>query len=475
MSTAKPFPSALIALALVVIALLLHAPVLGLTFFSDDFSVIHRIGVQGDLGTGSFFRPLPDWTLYLNHIITGPSPSGFRVVNVFLLGFNAWLVYLLGRNLMADGHSTRWSPALAAALLFVCYPFHNEPQLWIIGRSTAMATMFTLLGLVVATGRTSLINKCISVGLCGALGAMCYELALLLPLLLTVLVFITPKQERRTWWAMVFIASAVAGSNLLLRSVFTGNVANDYGASFFSRDITSYITMSAKVFGRLFVPPYPDGRVQLVRFAIMAAIVSALCIPLLRQMRNDRNKRLITLALLALVVVACGTGIIGGVSTRTSESDRFLYLPSVFLCLLVSMALFALPRPGLRFGAVLALSVGGASEMRQNHANWTAASGTITQIIRATPEAPILGHLFVHGLPGDHNGAFIFRHGFHEALLFAGRDTSRVMRADTLWRNKADNETLLVLSFENRDDTLRVRAIDRLVRWNGKAFEDMPH
>ena len=475
MSIAKPFHSALIALTLVLVAFLLHAPVLGLTFFSDDFSVIHRIGVQGDLGTGSFFRPLPDWTLYLNHLITGASPIGFRVVNVFLLGFNGWLVYLLGRNLMTNTEDTRWSPALVAALLFVCYPFHNEPQLWIIGRSTAMATMFTLLALVVATSHASLINKCITVGLCGAIGAMCYELALLLPLLLAVMFLLTPKQERRTWWAMVFVASAVAGSNLLLRSMFTGNVANDYGASFFSRDITSYFSMSAKVFGRLLLPPDPAWAERGLLLAALSVALLVIAFLLLRRTKNEPVERKLFIALAGLTVVACGIAIVGGVSTRTSESDRFLYLPSAFLCLLIASSIFTLVRGWSRLAVVATLVIASVFAMRQNHANWIAASGTITQIVRATPQAPILGHLFVHGLPGDHNGAFIFRHGFHEALLFAEHDTSRVIRADTLWSNEADNVPPLALSFENKDDTLHVLTIDRLVRWNGKEFDDMPH
>ena len=43
------------------------------------------------------------------------------------------------------------------------------------------------------------------------------------------------------------------------------------------------------------------------------------------------------LAGLLLLFIACTVGFVGGVSTRTSESDRFLYLPSAFLCMLVGI------------------------------------------------------------------------------------------------------------------------------------------
>ncbi|MBK8500069.1 MAG: hypothetical protein IPL52_14915 [Flavobacteriales bacterium] len=424
--TAKPFPSGAVLLALIAFALLFHAPVLGLSFFSDDFSVIHRIGVQRDLGTGSFFRPLPDWTLYLNYLMAGPTPWAFRIVNVALLGINGWLVYLLGRHLLPVGNDVRWSTGLVAGVLFVCYPFHNEPQLWIIGRSTAMATLFTLMALVVATSRASRVNKCILVGLCGALGAMCYELALLLPLLLALLAISTPTQDRRTWWAMVLITSAVAGSNLFLRSLLTGHVANEYGASFFSRGIVSYFGMAAKVLGRLFLPPNPITHLQAVLLAALALALAVIAHLLVRCTKNEPANRNLLFTLALMVAVACAIGIIGGVSTRTCESDRFLYLPSAFLCLLLSFAISTLVKGKARIAVVGVLLIFSLVAMRSNHLHWIEASRVIERIIEATPEPPADARLLVHGLPGDEKGAFIFRHGYREALEFAGRDASRI-------------------------------------------------
>lgn len=473
MSAAKPFHPALVLPVLVVTALLLHAPVLGLSFFSDDFSVIHRVGVRGDLGTGSFFRPLPDWTLHLNYRLTGPSPIGFRTINVLLLGINAWLVYRLGRNLFPDNTAPRWSTAIAAALLFVCYPFHNEPQLWIIGRGAALAASFTLLAFVIATGSSRTITKCVLVGLCTALGTMCYESALLLPLLLMAFMPIVPMKERGVWWVLPVVAFAVAGANLALRSLLTGHVANAYGASFFTHGITSYAMMTAKVFGRLFLPPEPDARAQIIRFALLMIVLAAISFIILRRTTNDRAHRRLFLVLVMLVILSCGTGIIGGVSTRTSESDRFLYLPSAFLCLLLAAGVASIASGRTRLAIVAGLCIASVLAMRRNHANWTIASRAIERIVQRVPSPPVNGRLFVQGLPGDQDGAFIFRHGFHEALLFAGRDTGRILRADTIWHVQANGSSFAALANEAPGDTLHIRASDRLVRWNGAAFEEM--
>jgi len=411
-------------LLLVVIAFVLHLPVLDLSFFSDDFSVIHRIGVKGDLGTGSFFRPLPDWTIYLNYLVTGPTPIAFRVINVALLGFNAWLVLLLGRNLFGDD-TARYS-AMTAALLFVCYPFHNEPQLWIIGRSTAMATSFTLLALITATGTANDIKRYTLVGIFGALGALCYELALLLPLLLIPLTLIASSKERRVRSAMVVITSAVAGSNLLLRSLFTGHVANTYGASFFDEGFSSYLGRSVKVMARLFLPPNPDPTNQVLSFAMLVVVLLGIILFLVRRTKKDRLNRSMLLVLTSLVIVACGIGIIGGVSTRTSESDRFLYLPSAFVCLLAARVITILLRARWRSVAAALFLVACVIAMRVNHKHWVVASRTIEAIVERTPTPPTNGRLLVWNLPGDHKGAFIFRHGYREALEFAGKDASRV-------------------------------------------------
>lgn len=424
MSTTKPFSGAVVALILIGLAFALHASVLGLSFFSDDFSVIHRVGAQGDLGTGSFFRPLPDWTLYLNYLIAGPSPAAFRVINVLLLGINGWLVYLLGRDLLPHGDGA--TPELIAALLFVCYPFHNEPQLWIIGRGSTMATSFVLLALIAASSSKSRLFRCVAVGICGWLGAMCYELALLLPLLLLVLMAAVRPGERRTWWYMILVSAGIVVLNLLLRSLLTGNVANDYGSSFFADGILSYLAKGAKILGRLFLPPHPEEHVQLIRFVVLIPVLLLIAFLLFRRTRYERNARILLLVLAGLAAVACGTGIIGGVSTRTSESDRFLYPPSAFLSMLVALSITMLTRARLRISVVVVLLIASILAMKQNHANWVVASRTIERIVQETPSPPIDGRLLVSGLPGDHNGAFIFRHGFREALSFAGRGSARI-------------------------------------------------
>jgi protein O-mannosyl-transferase len=409
-----------------VLALLLYAPALPLTFFSDDFSVLHRIGERGDLGTGSFFRPLPDLSLYFNWLLAGPRPWAFRLINVLLLGINAWLVYHLAQRLDKDQVLGR-GMALLAALLFLVFPFHSEPQFWIIARSTALATTFTLGALVFALGSGPVTQRAFGVAVCAALGVLCYESALLLPVMLAALWPCFRGKDARALALFVLITTGIVALDLLARSWFTGHVANAYGASFFAWPWQEYPVRLAKAAARLVLPPLDDEGQQLWRAAAAAVGMVVLGLVVLRRTRGATPVRSILVVLVLLTLVALGIAVVGGVSTRTSESDRFLYLPSAFFLVLVACVVRLLLRGATLMMAVAACVVLCCIGIYTTHRNWRSASGIIERLITTTPDAPVPGRLLVHHLPGDHRGAFIFRHGFQEALDLAGRDAARIV------------------------------------------------
>lgn len=405
---------------LVLVALGLHWRALPFSFFSDDFSVIHKLGMREDLSPGTFFRPLPDWTLWLQYRLHGPDAWAFRFVNVLMLGLNGWLATLLARKLM------RAEAALLAGLLFVLYPFHLEPQMWIIGRSTAMATLFILLALNAAAHDASPWHKAFGVFASGFLGALCYESALLLPLLLAVWFIILRPADMRGWGAAAAASAIAVALHLLVRALVINRVANDYGSGFFNKPMSDYLGMVAKVIGRSFLPPNEDPAVQTVRFAMLFVLLAVVAIGFWRACRAEPQARRIALLLISLFGIAAIIAIVGGVSTRTSESDRFLYLPSAFLCMLFALLKERIRHTVLRRSVIVLLSSASVFMLKSGQENWRIASGIIERLIAETPEPPPEGRLLVWNLPGDHNGAFIFRHGYREALEFAGRDASRV-------------------------------------------------
>ena len=455
-------------LALLATALVLHLRVLGLSFLSDDLTILYRIGVLDQVGTGSFFRPLPDWTHWLNYKLAGPRPWAFRLVNVLLLGFNGWLLarvmHRLSTHLTLASSAAWW-----AAVLFVAYPYHQEPQVWIVARGPAMATSAVLLAVHAALGMGALRGRVIGVALCTFIGTMCYEHALLIPGLLIVLWTMLPSRKDAHWWPMVASSSAIVVLNLALRAWTGGQVANAYGSGFFQRPWTNYIGSATKVIGRLFLPPRPDADVQAWCFLALGLVLVALLLVAWRR-RGSAEWRAV-LVLLALTAVSAAVAVVGGVSTRTSESDRFLYLPAAFLCAAVAVGLSTVGR--FRLPALLGLVFLCMLAQWKGHSHWVTASSTLERIISATPTAEPGTRVFISGLPGDHRGAYILRHGYQEALLFAGRDTTGLMWVDSVWTDRAGERGIPSLRHGASHDTVFIEQGDRALDWNGSRFVEL--
>ncbi len=469
--TARTPPPWLVAALCVVVSFALFFPSLQLSFFADDFLAVWRIGELGHLHQASFFRPLSEFTIWINHVVAGTSPIGYRAFNVLVHALNGLLIYLLMQRLPGLRERPNVTGmATVAALLFLVYPFHNESIIWIVGRGTSLATFFTLAALVTLNSGMGERRKLVLVALFCSLGALAYESMLLFPLIILPMLLRGCEDQRPFRKRLAIVLAAALFLHVIARWAFTGQVANAYGSAFFDRTWATYPLNAAKVLGRLFLPPSPDERMQGVRFGLLLVLLGVAAFLFWRRTKQDPSLRAAAVDMGWMLAVACLVSIVAGVSTRTSESDRFLYMPSAFLCMLMAIALFSLLRGVARWVTLALLCIGSFILVQRNTANWRTASTTIQRIIHDLPAPPEEGRLFIGGLPEEFNGAFIFRHGFHESLLLAGRDTARIVRADTMFWGAKDMRGVPALSGENREDTLFVRANDRIVLWAGEHF-----
>jgi tetratricopeptide (TPR) repeat protein len=148
------------------------------------------------------YRPLTAFTLALNSSLHGLWAPGFRAVNIALHGLACFLVWEFLRRLLGDRSLATWG-----ALLFAVHPVHVEAVAYIVGRAEVLATVFTLVGLLVLVPR----DKLSDAG--RALRAMpLFFLALLsketavsyIPVALVVLHAVRQRTPRRggRWWGM---------------------------------------------------------------------------------------------------------------------------------------------------------------------------------------------------------------------------------------------------------------------------------
>src|SRR3982750_299595 len=139
----------LIPFLFIAVSFLIYVPVIGRYFVSDDFKVIYRVCRENTLFIKGFFRPLSDLSIWMNYKLGGFNPTVFNSFNILVHGINAYLVYL---TCLCWGQKTdnikNKRFAIFSSAIFLCYPFHNEAVVWLLGRGASMACLFSLLALV---------------------------------------------------------------------------------------------------------------------------------------------------------------------------------------------------------------------------------------------------------------------------------------------------------------------------------------
>ena len=149
-----------VPVGLVLWVLILYVNTLGNSFHYDDtHSIVENTSVRSLANVGRFFvdpgtfsamptarmyRPLLLVTYAINHALGGDDPFGYHLFNVLLHAINACLVWFLARRVLV-----RHATALATALVFATHPVVSEPVNYISSRSSLLAALFVLAGMLV--------------------------------------------------------------------------------------------------------------------------------------------------------------------------------------------------------------------------------------------------------------------------------------------------------------------------------------
>jgi hypothetical protein len=417
-------------------SLVLFAPTLGRTFASDDFEVIWRVA-KGDFRTPGFFRPLSDWTLYFNYWLGGFRPWGYYAFNILIHGINSYLVFLLCDRLRWPGDDReRHRFAWLASLLFLVYPFHSEGIDWILGRGASMAVLFGLGALILAADCRR--GYLVWAAVLYFMGMMAYETDVVVPALCAVILWMRGARRREIirWVGVLWVVLLV---QLVMRGILSGGIWGEYERAFLGMGWRQYSGNIIRVGMRLLVPPMENGGWVGVIVVSGAGVLvvwlwlrSVIADGMRRQvvmadgMRRQGERRMVG-GLLLMLAFASIFPVLVSVSTRTTESDRLLYFPSVFLCCLLGCGLVRLVRRRVwRWLLAVTGFVYMVFFLEKANRNWTAASEITRDIVRAVAE-PVRGKIYLINLPDEKDGAYIFRLGFPQALLMAGKDSAGVV------------------------------------------------
>lgn len=419
--------------ALLALAMVVFAPVMRLSFLSDDMDMVWGTGQGAGTWHHGFFRPISFQSFRLVHLIAGDGVLVHRLLNVGVHAVNAFLLFLLVSALLKErSYSERAWAAWMAAGLFIVYPFHQEAIVWIVGRYPALATMFMLSSLLVIV-RVRPAYLCVPLsGVLFLFALLSYEIGICLPFLALPLVR-RKGIGLRPWTVMSLVVLLIW---IAWRFMANGQLTSEYTDSVVHHDAWTIVLSVPKALARLVLPPCDDTWRQALRIALVI-IASALALRrLLPVLRKDEPLSSVVGALLWMLLISGWLAFVGGVSTRTSESDRFLYLPSVFLCGIIGTLVARIGKPSVRFAVVAAMFAACMTGLRTDHRNWMIASRITESTLNAVRSESAHGPMVVVDLPEEHEGAYIFRHGAGSMLLLNGLDTARIHIDRTVTRQE---------------------------------------
>src|SRR6187431_1573881 len=82
-----------------VIALVIYLPILTNNFLADDYRVMNRVGLHGEMFVPGFFRPLSDISLYLDYMLAGMSPMIYYFTNIFFHACCSFMIFIFCRRI----------------------------------------------------------------------------------------------------------------------------------------------------------------------------------------------------------------------------------------------------------------------------------------------------------------------------------------------------------------------------------------
>lgn len=406
------------------VGFLLYMPILDNAFLSDDYDSLFRIVVEKRVIVKEFFRPMIDWTFYFNYMLSGMDPFGYYLLNLLVHVINPFLVYRLTTNLLQkESPGNREKAALISGFLFLVYPFHNEGVVWLTGRLASISCLFALLATNILFSKISSALKGIFFVLFYFTGLLAYESILLLPFILLCFWWRSSKSPKEIAKAGLVSAMLVAGY-LLIRYLFSEAVYGGYGERMLTGGPTEILLKFLKTFGRAILPPLERSGLLVTLFAVVMGMLIWGSIRLFKN-KNAGVYRYYLVRIGLAFLLSMTIPVLFGVSTRTSEGDRLLYFPSVFLAIMVAQGLMQISHKFLRRASLALVSVYFVGFLMVNNAKWEKASTASEAILTAVMENKEKQSVIIN-LPDELEGAFVFRNGFHKALYLRGADTGSV-------------------------------------------------
>ena len=445
-----------------------------LYFLNDDFIAVSQSPLLHYV-YGTTFRPLADLTLLGDDLLFGMHAWGYHLTNLIFHLLAAALVYQLTRELIRQfsiPHNSNL--ALISTLIFLLYAFHSEAVLWIIGRGGSLVTIFSVASLLFYLKKAQRPYYFAFSILFFIAGLFTYEASWVLPLLVTVWVFcqgsLPPKisKSERNHLAVYWLVFLVF---LLVRKQIVGDlIGSPYlGGDFLRMPARFYLYNFTALIARSFLPPVENSTYFVWMSGLLAVLLLTVFIFLLKKKQLSRFRVFIWISFF----LCLSPFVLLGINTHNSEGERFLYLPSVFLCIALADLITLLPGR-LRGGILLGYLVFHSYFLFSSAQAFRQSSLIVSKTMHTLEKSHFsLNRLYLIDLPSQYKGGFIFRKAFGNALHWmAGgiRANQTIEVSKSVIHKRVVPYSTRLIPYETMDHSLYLTTVDQLKK-KGLLFE----
>jgi hypothetical protein len=418
-------------------------------FFLNDDLIHIPLAASGKIGHRNSIRYIGDYSLMIDHFLFGKSAAGYHLTNLMLHLINVFLLWkiLFTFFLQRKENSQIWF-VLYSVLLFAYYGFHNDAIFWIIGRSASLGCLFLLLTIYCLQHADENILFKLGAGTFWFTALFSYESVWIFPIILSLGYFIFGKAQmiKKSWLYYFWISF---GAYLIIRKFATSEWLGTYEASSFqSFNLGPLILNYLKLIARTIIPPIQDHKVFILFSLIGMALLSIPIIILLVRKSYDKNLMFI----LACWLISYLPYLSLGISTKSIESERFLYLPSLFFSVGLIYTLFILFKDQIKLFQIISVSIIAFNALNLMYAaeifknNGKLVEETYSLLSENEP----IHILEVKNLPQTIHGIPVFRSGFREGYdwLVTPVNLTNALILDSLMNSSKKMEPLIITTEE---------------------------
>ncbi len=342
----------LLILFLAVANLLLYWPA-SLYFLNDDFVHI-PLTDYGVLFQQRSIRPIHELLVKFDLLLWQKNATGYHVTALILHFVVALQLYFLTKTIQTNYFRVQASSAkktaLLAVVLFLLYPQHAESLAWVLGRTPTLSAIFLLALIQLFIQVNYKPSNYILAFLLFTLTLLTYEQSILFPIIFLLIAnYQKIKKIQLHQYYFSAVTMVVALLYIIARKLVTTEIVGVYeGANFNVVHVLKLFANATRLFYRLFLNPISTTQT----FLMVAGLFTLLLIPIVWYHKNKLLQKpfllfiLVTGTLLVPIVSL-------GITIRSFESGRYLYLPSIFLAMALAIYIQQKHITPIKIGAFL--------------------------------------------------------------------------------------------------------------------------